>query len=284
MSGPRRTTNRGGHPPVIDMLAMAERVARASGQPITPRPLDIAPNIEDLRDARGYRRPPQTFGAYHEGREPNNKGHRYPPDPPTILECIGMLGACGPDLYGRRMFAAIVLMWQGALRAFEALAITEADLDQESGRIIIRRGKGNKQATIKMSAWAWPFLAGWRDLRHDLPNPTGSLLCVIDGPTAGRPWKYSDMNKRLKVVAVKAGVTKRISPHQLRHAFAVQAYQDGVPLKALQAHLRHENVGITDAYLQGLGLDDSLDQVYNRAMPTIPATALLALSALGDKT
>jgi site-specific recombinase XerD len=176
-----------------------------------------------------------------------------------------------PTPYGRRLYAAIVLMWQGALRAFEALAVTEADLDDESGRIQIRHGKGDKQAMIRMAQWAWPFLDEWRAVRRELPNPRGPLLCVIDPPTAGRAWSYPDMRRRLKDLALEAGIAKRVAPHQLRHGFAVQAYEASVPLRAIQLHLRHENIGVTDTYLQGLGADESLERVYQQAMPTVPA-------------
>jgi integrase len=159
-------------------------------------------------------------------------------------------------------------MWQGALRAFEALAITEADLDDESGRIQIRHGKGDKQATIRMAGWAWPFLNEWRELRRDLPNPRGPLLCVIDGRPRGAPGLPRPA-PALKAVAVGGRRHQAHEPHQLRHAFAVHAYEAGMPLRAIQLHLRHENIGITDTYLQGLGVDESLEQRLPQAMPTV---------------
>jgi site-specific recombinase XerD len=129
-----------------------------------------------------------------------------------------------------------------------------------------------------MAAWAWPLLDDWRAARRTLPNPNGSLLCVIEGPTAGRAWSQADMRHKLKEVARQVGITKRMSCHQLRHGFAVQAYTANVPLRAIQLHLRHENIGITDTYLQGLGVGESHDQVYQQAIPTVPATVLLELA------
>lgn len=278
MNRPRhkRTTT-----PVLDILTLAQRVAEAS----SAGPVTIAPAIDpgDLRDARGYRRTPATMPDFHRGREPRNKGLRYPPDPPTIAECMAMLSACPDDLFGRRLFAAIVLMWQAAVRAFEALALTESDLDATAGRLHIRHGKGDKQNTISMAEWAWPLLDEWRTLRATLPNPGGTLLCVIDGPTAGGYWAYSNLNRELKKVARAAGVTRRMSPHQLRHAWAAQQYQAGVPLRTIQLHLRHENIGITDTYLRGLGLDVSREEVHQLPIPSVPATALLALTRGGTR-
>jgi integrase len=292
MSRPRIQRRPAAAPSLLDAIAAVQRAAGAvdlappiNGEFDDETRQQLADQARELHDARGYRRTLANAPgelSMHRGRTPKNKGLRYPPDPPTVQECIAMLAACPQTIYGRRLFAAIVLLWQGALRAFEALALVEGDLDTETGRIQIRNGKGGKQATIKMAAWAWPMLEEWREIRRELPNPRGSLLCVLEGPTAGRTWSQADMRHKLKEVAVDAGVTKRMSCHQMRHAFAVQADQDGMPLKAIQNHLRHENVGITDAYLQGLGLDESLDQVYQRAMPTVPATALLALGVLKE--
>jgi integrase len=194
-----------------------------------------------------------------------------------------------PDAHGRRLYAALILLWQGALRCFEALALTENDLDESSGTIIIRHGKGDKTATIKMAAWAWPFLNEWRDIRTTLPDPTGTLICVI-GPghgaacaTAGEPLATTQMRSMVRAIARTAGVKRRCAPHQLRHAWAVQAYTAGVPLRAIQLHLRHENIGITDTYLQGLGVGVAHDQVYQQSVPLIPATELLTAMAGGRR-
>jgi integrase len=202
---------------------------------------------------------------------------------------MAMLNACRPDAHGRRLYAALILLWQGALRCFEALALTENDIDESSGSIIVRHGKGDKTATIKMAAWAWPFLAEWRDIRTTLPDPTGPLICVI-GPghgaacaTTGQALATTQMRSMVRAIARTAGVKRRCAPHQLRHAWAVQAYTAGVPLRAIQLHLRHENIGITDTYLQGLGVGVSHDQVYQQSVPLIPATELLTAMAGGRR-
>jgi integrase len=274
-----RMQRRAAPPSLLDAIAAVQRAAGAVD--LAPK-LPAAPvDVGELCDARGYGRSAANApGALsmHRGREPRNKGKRYKPNPPSIQECMAMLRACPDTVYGHRLYAAIVLMWQGALRAFEALALVEDDLDEATGAINIQHGKGDKAATIKMAAWAWPLLEDWRAERRTLPNPRGSLLCVVEGPTAGRAWAQSDMRHKLKEVARAAGVTKRMSCHQLRHGWAVQAYTNAMPLRAIQLHLRHENIGITDTYLQGLGVGESHNQVYQQAIPTVPATVLLELA------
>jgi integrase len=271
----KRYTPRRGDTP-LDILAYAQRVAEATSLGTQPAPTTIAEPALCF-DRAGRPITPQQTRAFHVGTVPANKGKTYKATPPSVAECMAMLNACPPDIFGRRRYAATVLLWQGALRAFEMLALRDSDLDPQSGSIIIGHGKGDKAATITMAAWAWPFLEEWRALRHELPDPDGPLVCVIDGPTAGQAWNTSALRGEIRRLARKAEVRRRCAPHQLRHAWAIQALQGQLPLRAIQLHLRHSNIGITDVYFQGLGVDISHSEVYKQQVPMVPATALLSV-------
>jgi DNA-binding transcriptional MerR regulator len=71
--------------------------------------------------------------------------------------------------------------------------------------------------------------------------PVGTLLCVIDGQTRGRPWTPAAARNDLRRISAKAGVRRRFAPHQLRHAHAVEMAREGVPLKVIQRQLGHVN-------------------------------------------
>jgi integrase/recombinase XerD len=75
--------------------------------------------------------------------------------------------------------------------------------------------------------------------------PIGSLFCIIDGPTCGRPWSAAAVRSELRRHASKAGVRRRSSPHQLLHAHAVELAREGVPLNIIQRQLGHSNRGTT---------------------------------------
>jgi site-specific recombinase XerD len=81
--------------------------------------------------------------------------------------------------------------------------------------------------------------------------PVGPLSCVINGATSGRPWTSAGVRAQLRRLAVEAGVRRRIAPHQLRHAHAVEMAREGVPLNVIQRQLGHANLGVTSIYLQG---------------------------------
>jgi site-specific recombinase XerD len=70
--------------------------------------------------------------------------------------------------------------------------------------------------------------------------------------------------------AAAAGVRRRLAPHQLRHAHAVELAHEGVPLIVIQRQLRHSNLGITSVYLQGIDNAEIIDTVRARRAPMIP--------------
>ena len=106
--------------------------------------------------------------------------------------------------------------------------------------------------------------------------PVGSLFCIVDGPTRGRPWTAGAARSELRRVAREAGVRRRFAPHQLRHAHAVEMAGEGVPLIVIQRQLGHTNLGITSIYLQGIDNTEIIDTVHARRAPMVPVHSPLA--------
>ena len=115
--------------------------------------------------------------------------------------------------------------------------------------MLVRRGKGGKRRELGMDRWGWEQIEPW--LRWRVEMPVGALLCVIDGPTSGRPWSPSAARTTLRHLAVAAGVRRRFAPHQLGHA----------------------NLGITSIYLQGIDNSEIINTIYARPAPMLPASA-----------
>ena len=161
-------------------------------------------------------------------------------------------------------------MWRAGLRIQEALALTDGDLDERRGSLLIRRGKGGHRREVGMDAWD-----PWLDRRRDLP--VGPLLCVINGTTRGRVWSSAAARTELRRTAAAAGVRRRFAPHQLRHAHAVEMARKGVPLIVIQRQLGHSNLGITSVYLQGIDSGEIIDTVHARRAPMIPVSTSLRL-------
>ena len=136
---------------------------------------------ELLLDHAGRRRSPATLPGFHAGHAPSNKGLRYPADPPKVEEIIAVMRTAGNRAHGHPLRGLIVIMWRAGLRIQEALALTEGDLDQRRGSLLVRRGKGGRRREVGMDAWGWEQLQPWLGIRRELP--VGPLMCVINGAT-----------------------------------------------------------------------------------------------------
>ena len=224
-----------------------------------------------LLDAAGRGRSPATMPGFHCGRPPRNKGLRYPADPPAVEEIVAVMRVAGDAMHGLRTRALIVVLWRAGLRISEALALAESDLDRSRGSVLVRRGKGGKRRQVGMDRRALKQLDPWLRVRVSLP--VGALLCVIDGPTQGRPWSPPAVRATLRSLAVRANVRRRFAPHQLRHAHAVERPRKGVSLNVIQRPLGHANLGITAVYLRGIDSSEIVQTVGARAAPTLPASA-----------
>jgi len=198
---------------------------------------------EELLDCLGRRRSPAATSAFHTGRRPGNRGLRYPADPPPIEEIITVMRAASEGAHGDPLRGMIVVLWRAGLRIGEALALAETDLDRDRGAILIRRAKGGKRREVGMDDFGWQHLNPWLERRRELP--VGALFCILHGPTRGRPWTAPAVRNELRRAAVEAGVRRRLAPHQLRHAHAVELAHEGVPMVVIQRQLGHAHLGVT---------------------------------------
>src|ERR671919_726705 len=173
---------------------------------------------------------------------------RYPADPPTVEEIVAVMRHAADDRHGWRLRAMIVVLWRAGLRVQKALALAEHDLDHRRGSVLVRNGKGGKRREVGMDEWGWEQLRPWLESRSRMP--IGTLFCVINGPTCGRPWSGPAARTELRRLALDAGVRRRFARHQLRHAHAVEMAREGVPLNVIQRQLGHADLGVTSVYLQ----------------------------------
>src|SRR5688500_1806187 len=133
---------------------------------------------ELLLDRAGRRRSPATLPGFHAGHAPGNKGLRYPADPPKVEEIVAVMRTSRGGSHGRRLRGLIVMMWRAGLRIQEALALTEGDLDQRRGSVLVRRGKGGRRREVGMDAWGWEKIQPWLATRSELR----SVRCCASSP------------------------------------------------------------------------------------------------------
>jgi site-specific recombinase XerD len=157
----------------------------------------------------------------------------------------------GDARHGRRMRGLIVVLWRAGLRIDEALTLTETDLNERRGSLLIRHGKGDRRREVRPDPWAWSVLAGWTVDRAVLPPEP--LFCAIDGASRGRAWSATAVRAELRHLAAEAGVRRRFAPYQLRHGHAVELLHEPGALAGRRGSGRPQATPATPASKRGRG-------------------------------
>lgn len=203
----------------------------------------------------------------------HNKGRRFPADPPPVEAIASMMAACTPHLPGRhgeltalRNRALIAVMWRTGLRISEAVALEDRDMRRQDLAVVVRHGKGDKRRITAMDEWGWRELEHWQAVRN-AELPPGAIFCVVRGTTAGRRLSTTDARRIFRETAERAGVGRRVNPHSLRHAFAVELWREGIPEYVIQQSLGHARLDVTATYLRGIAPLEIFDRIGHRQPP-----------------
>ncbi|MDF1571581.1 MAG: tyrosine-type recombinase/integrase [Bacteroidales bacterium] len=133
----------------------------------------------------------------------------------------------------------ISLLYSTGMRRAEILALKTTDLDLESGTIRIH-GKGNKYRTAYISKNLHKLLTGY--IKAYKPDDF-----LLEGQ-GGQQYSATSIEKVIKRSAVKAGITKRVTPHMLRHSYATHLISKGAALPYVQKLLGHTSIKTTMIY------------------------------------
>lgn len=196
---------------------------------------------------------------------PTVRGERIPAgrelSPDEIRELIG---ACRKDkgLTGKRDLAMIAVMYAAGLRREEVSRIGVTDIDVREGKIIVRRGKGNKERTVYLSDGAKNAIAIWGRVRG---RADGAFFCHIGrgGEPDGKEISPTAIYQMVQRRGSQAGIAK-FSPHDLRRTFVGTALEVGVDIGTVRAIAGHSSVNTTARY------DRRGEDVKRRAATLIP--------------
>ncbi len=179
----------------------------------------------------------------------HNKGQTLPPEPLTQDEVLALMDACSRRApTGRRDRALICVLWRAQLRISEALALKPSDFD-DHGTLRVLRGKGQKHRIAVLDGQACAELTTWLRARDKLGvNGHAPIFCTLRGGKINP----AQMREKLPRLAKKAGITKRVHPHGLRHTGASEMVEEGISLTDIQGQLGHSSAATTDRYLHSL--------------------------------
>jgi site-specific recombinase XerD len=148
---------------------------------------------------------------------------------------------------GMRDRAALELLFSTGLRISElcSLSIDDVDLSRDEFSV---RGKGDKVRVVFLSDNAKFAIKNYLSARKDMDD----ALFVRYGKKAhlGEDARITPrtVQRLLKHYAAKAGITRKVTPHVIRHSFATDLLSNGADLRSVQALLGHAHIGTTQIY------------------------------------
>lgn len=238
-------------------------------------PLSATSAARTVVAVRGFHRFAVADGlAQHDpasGVRPPTPARRLPKalplaDVEAILEAAGAPGTA----LALRDRALLELLYGTGARISEVIGLDVDDVDraaeaeQQLGATVLLRGKGGKQRIVPVGSYACEALEAY------LVRGRPALVGERSGPAlflnarGGRLSRQSAWTVLVRT-AERAGVTRDVSPHTLRHSFATHLLEGGADVRVVQELLGHASVTTTQIYT--LVTVDNLREVFAAAHP-----------------
>ena len=136
----------------------------------------------------------------------------------------------------------LLTLYAAGLRLSEGAALTIHDIDSKRMMIRVASGKGQKERLVPMSPRLLTELREyWKQVR--------SPKYLFPGATFDVRISATTIQKSCKAAVIKAGITKNVTPHTLRHSFATGLLEAGVDLLTIGRLLGHKSFSTTMIYL-----------------------------------
>lgn len=166
------------------------------------------------------------------------------------------------DAKGFRDHAMLELLYATGIRVSELISLDLSDLNLAAG--FIRCESKGRERIIPMYHTAIKALQDYvRDIRPQIiaDSEERALFVNMNGERMSRQgfWKI------IKYYQEKAGIEKDITPHTLRHSFAVHLLENGADLRSIQEMLGHADISSTQIYTHVV--KNQLKDIYNKAHP-----------------
>lgn len=173
---------------------------------------------------------------------------------PKVLSVNDVTRLLTPPEGGRKItalrdIAAFELMYAAGLRVSEVVGMKDADLDLNAAFVRVK-GKGGRERVVPLGKRAVAALRRYLEIR----NTSYASLLVGEGKdnvftsSRGGAMARSTFLLSLKKFQKKAGISKNISPHVLRHSFATHLLEGGADLRVVQELLGHADISTTQIY------------------------------------
>ncbi|HEY4508671.1 MAG TPA: site-specific tyrosine recombinase/integron integrase [Candidatus Paceibacterota bacterium] len=158
----------------------------------------------------------------------------------------------GNDIKNLRDKAVLELLFSTGLRLSELCSLT-SDINLKSDELSIR-GKGGKVRVVFLSDEAKKAVRDYLAVRKDMSDALFVRLPIenrghkVQAMTAVGPINKRSIERIVKEHAIKSGISRRVTPHTLRHLFATDLLSNGADIRSVQALLGHSSIITTQIY------------------------------------
>lgn len=171
---------------------------------------------------------------------------KYLPAVLSVEEVDRLIAAVDLDsAFGKRDRAMLETLYGLGLRVSELVSLRISSIWTEQGFVSVI-GKGDKQRLVPLGGMARDAIRDYLEVRGPAADRESSDILFLN--RFGRALTRVAVFKMIKAYAMKAGISKEISPHTLRHSFATHLIENGADLRAVQEMLGHESILTTEIY------------------------------------
>ncbi len=166
----------------------------------------------------------------------------------TVEEVIALFSAADPSTQsGLRDRAILELLFSTGLRVSELVNLNRDSINLDKGEFSIR-GKGQKDRPVYMSDSAKVAVLAYLKSRNDKSEPLFVQASKSKNPDELNRLTARTIQRIVENCRAKAGITKQVTPHTLRHSFATDLLGNGADLRSVQTMLGHANISTTQIY------------------------------------
>lgn len=157
-----------------------------------------------------------------------------------------MSGPKGDSLQALRDRAMLELLFSTGLRVSELCGLPR-DLDLSRDEFSVR-GKGEKVRVVFLSPAAKSAIKEYEKKRGDVDDALFVQMGRNAKNTKDLRLTARSVERIVKHYAIKGGITRKVTPHVIRHSFATDLLENGADLRSVQALLGHQNISTTQVY------------------------------------
>jgi site-specific recombinase XerD len=142
---------------------------------------------------------------------------------------------------GLKYKAALSVAYGAGLRVSEVANLKVSDIDRERMTLRVEQGKGQRDRYVMLSPRLLELLREWW-------HAARPQVWLFPGQNPINPVTARQLNRAVTAAKDLAGISKRVSPHTLRHSFATHLLEQGADIRVIQVLLGHAKLETTALY------------------------------------